>query len=126
VIHLDTSFLIRALVRTSPQDRRLRQWLRAGEKLGISAIGWAEFLCGPLGAEAQELVARLVPRRVPFTEDEAQLAAGLFNASGRRRGTLVDCMIAATAIRHGALLATADEKDFRKFAAAGLALAPTA
>jgi predicted nucleic acid-binding protein len=104
VIHLDTSFLIRALVRSSPQDRRLRQWLGAGEKLGISAIGWAEFLCGPL-------------------EAEALLAARLFNASGRRRGTLVDCMIAATAIRHGALLATADEKDFRRFIAAGLTLA---
>ena len=51
MIHLDTSFLIRALARGLPEDRRLRGWLRSQEPLGMSSISWAEFLCGPVGAE---------------------------------------------------------------------------
>jgi hypothetical protein len=41
VIHLDTSFLIRALVRDSPEDERLRAWLGAGKPLAMSAVAWA-------------------------------------------------------------------------------------
>lgn len=123
VIHLDTSFLVRALVRDSPQDGRLRAWLGAGEPLGMSAIAWAEFLCGPVEAPLLELVAQIVPRRIPFTEDEAALAAELFNASGRLRGSLADCMIAATAICGKAALATENAADFRRFRTAGLQIA---
>ncbi len=65
----------------------------------------------------------MVSERIPFGEGEATLAARLFDDSGRRRGSLADCMIAATAIRAGAALATANPKDFRRFASAGLSLA---
>jgi predicted nucleic acid-binding protein len=123
VIHLDTSFLVPALAADTPQDRRLRAWLAAGEPLGISAVAWAEFLCGPVEAAGLDLVVRVVSERVPFGEGEATLAARLFNDSGRRRGSLADCMIAATAIRAGAALATENPKDFRRFASAGLSLA---
>ena len=123
MIHLDTSFLIRALAVGTPQDRTLRAWLAAGETLGISAVAWAEFLCGPVEPGEVDLVTRVVSERAPFGEDEAALAARLFNDSGRRRGSLADCMVAATAIRAGASLATENPKDFRRFAAAGLSLA---
>jgi predicted nucleic acid-binding protein len=123
VIHLDTSFLVPALAAGSAQDRRLRAWLAAGKPLGMSAIAWAEFLCGPVDPTDLELVARVVRDRVPFGEGEAALAARLFNESGRRRGSLADCMIAASAIRSGASLATENPKDFRRFESAGLALA---
>jgi predicted nucleic acid-binding protein len=123
VIHLDTSFLIRALAAGSPEDGRLRSWLSAGEPLGMSAVAWTEFLCGPVEPSGVDLVARVVPDPVPFAEGEAVLAARLFNESGRHRGSLADCMIAATAIRTGATLATENPKDFRRFERAGLVLA---
>ena len=122
MIHLDASFLIRALAEGTPQDRRLRAWLAAGEALGMSAVAWAEFLCGPVEAADLELVDRVVPDRVAFGEAEAALAARLFNESGRRRGSLGDSMIAASAIRAGAPLATENTKDFRWFVSAGLSM----
>ena len=123
MIHLDTSFLILALARGSREDRRLRAWLRAGERLGISAIGWAEFLCGPAGSAALELAGRIVGEPAAFTAADAVLAARLFDDTGRRRGSLADCMIAATAIQVEASLATANPRDFARFAGPGLALA---
>ena len=123
MIHLDTSFLIHALAEGTPQDRRLRAWLAAGEALGMSAVAWAEFLCGPVDAAGLDLVGRIVQDRVPFGEGEAAHAARLFNESGRRRGSLADCMIAASAIRAGAPLAPENPKDFRRFEPAGLSLA---
>lgn len=115
MIHLDTGFLIRALVPGSAEDRRLRAWLREGTTLGISVIGWAEFLCGPVDAAQAELALRLIGEPVPFSAADATRAALLFNASGRRRGTFVDCLIAASALGAGAKLATSNPDDFRRF-----------
>jgi predicted nucleic acid-binding protein len=120
VIHLDTSFLIRALLPGSSQDQILRRWLGAGEPLGMSAIAWGEFLCGPIGASGIALAARIVDEPVPFVGADAALTAQLFNEGGRRRGSLVDCMIAGIALRAGAALATANPSDFRRYAPAGL------
>ena len=123
MIHLDTSFLIRALVRGSPEDARLREWIRANEPLGMSAIAWAEFLCGPVDETVLSLASAVVARRFQFTEEMATMAARLFNGSGRRRGTMIDCMIAATALAEEAAVATSNPGDFSRFEAFGLALA---
>lgn len=120
MILVDTSFLIRGLVRGSSQDAKLREWLTAGEQLGMSTIVWAEFLCGPVEPRHLELVARFVLHYLPFDEPDSVLAAHLFNGSGRRRGSLADCMIAATALRADAPLATENISDFRRFEPAGL------
>ena len=122
-IHLDTNFLIGSLAAGSAQDTALRRWLEEGRRLAISAVAWTEFLCGPLSANVTELAARLVSEVVPLDERDAETAAALFNDTGRRRGSLVDCLIAATAIRHDAPLAAADTNDFARFAALGLELA---
>lgn len=123
VIHLDTSFLVRALVRGSVEDGRLRRWLAEGEPVGISVVSWAEFLCGPVEPSIVELAAQVVQEPVPLTLEDAETTATLFNLGGRRRGSFADCMIAATALRAGAAVATANPGDFRRFAAAGLRVA---
>ena len=122
MIHLDTSFLIRGLVHGSVKDRALRKWLRDGERLAMSVIAWTELLCGPLAESQIELAGHVVSERVPFLEEDAVVSARLFNESGRRRGSLTDCMIAASALRAGEPLATANASDFRRFTTHGLAI----
>jgi predicted nucleic acid-binding protein len=122
VIFLDTSFLIRGLVRDSAEDRALRKWLKNREVLGMSTVAWTELLCGPLDESQREIATGVVSQRVAFAEEDAALAARLFNETGRRRGSLVDCMIAATALRAREPLATSNAADFRRFATYGLAV----
>ena len=101
----------------------LRDWIGAGETLGMSAVAWAEFLCGPLDGHEMEWAAAIIGRRGDFTPVHAETAARLFNRSGRRRGSMMDCMIAAAALADGAPLATANREDFRRFEEAGLTMA---
>ena len=123
MIHLDTSFLIRALDPGSLEDRKLRGWIGDGEALGMSTVAWTELLCGPLSPSEMVWAAEIVGQRRNFTPEHAVIAARLFNDSGRRRGSLIDCMIGATALVDGASIATANVVDFRRFATAGLELA---
>lgn len=123
MIHLDTNFLIGALVAASPEDRKLRGWLRSKELVRISSIVWAEFLCGPISHHIAEQAAELLGEPVPFDGIDATLAAQLFTTSGRRRGSMIDCMIAAIAMRESAALATRNVTDFQRFADFGLQLA---
>ncbi|MGD2123791.1 MAG: PIN domain-containing protein [Gemmatimonadota bacterium] len=122
-IHLDTSFLIRALTPDSPEAGKLRGWLQDGRSISMSAFAWGEFLCGPLEDTGLALAHRLVKTYVPVGAEEAAEAAHLFNLGGRRRGSFPDCVIAATAIRAGAELATSNVSDFKAFQQAGLHLA---
>jgi predicted nucleic acid-binding protein len=88
---------------------RVERWLRDGEALATSAIAWSEFLCGPVEQPQVEMMFQLLQGRIaPFGESEARLAAELFNRTGRKRGTRVDCFVAAVALRAGAALATED------------------
>jgi len=121
MIHLDTSFLIRMLRRGSPEARFLES-ADPDEPVMVSAIAWAEFLCGPMEPAEEELALRIVDGHRDLTFEHAGIAARLFNESGRRRSSLSDCLIAAAAIHDGARLATANLADFRRFASAGLKL----
>ncbi len=121
MIHLDTSFLIRILAPDAPETRLL-ETMDPDESIVVSALAWAEFQCGPIKPAEQELATRIVDSYRDFTIEHAGVAARLFNESGRRRGSLPDCVIAAVAIHDGARLATANLTDFRRFESAGLKL----
>ncbi len=125
-VHLDTSWLIRALVPGTQEGEQLVRWLASDTPLRMSTLAWAEFLCGPepagAGAPWSALAARVVRRRIPLSDDEAREAARLFSAGGRRRGSLADAVIAATAILDAAALATVDTRGFRAWEDAGLEL----
>src|ERR1700683_2495419 len=95
VVHLDTSFLIRALKADSSESALMAGMLQDGIHLGISAIAWAEFFCGPLNNTQRELSVQLVGEPETLLAEDSVLAANFFNQTGRRRGTLLDCMIAA-------------------------------
>ena len=100
----------------------MREWVRVGETIAISTVAWAEFLCGPLNETELELTTQIIGKHSDFTQDHAATAAGLYNDMGRRRGTLIDCMIAAAALAENASIATANEADFKGFQASGLKL----
>lgn len=121
-IHLDTSFLIRSLVVGTNEAALLAEWLKSKRTVSISVICWTEFLCGPLTPEQKDLTLQVLGDPLPFLASDAAEAARLFNMSGRRRGTLMDCMIAAAAIRAGAELATPNKADFLRLESLGLKL----
>ena len=84
MIHLDTNYLIGLLVKGSPQAGDVDGWLAAGQTLAASAIAWTEFLNGPVTPlEVSRAEAVLQSRIVPFGQQEAVLAADLFNRTGR-------------------------------------------
>ena len=122
MFHIDTSFLIRALLRDSPEDARLREWIATDRPIAMSTIAWTEFLCGTVDESVLSLAAQVVTQRVPFTQDMAVIAAELFNGLGRRRGTLIDCMIAATAFAEDAVMAAGNPNDFAGFEEFGVAV----
>ena len=107
MIHLDTSFLIRALMRGTPEDQALRRWIANGESLAVCSIAWAEFQCGPLTSSELAVAGAIIGRHRDFTKNDAETAARGFNESGRSRGSLIDCMIAAAAQADGAPVAAA-------------------
>ena len=122
MIHLDTSFLVRAFMPGTLERERLRVWLRRDEGVALSSVAWGEFLCGPVSGAIEAVVAA-IGEPVPFEAADAAVAANLFNASGRRRNSFQDCMIAASAINAGAAIATSNVADFERFVPHGLVLA---
>ena len=124
MIHLDTNYLVLAAVPGSTQAAQVEAWLLAGEDLRTSAMAWAEFKCGPLDPADEATVSRLVGQPEPVTVADAVQAADLFNRSGRRRGSLADCLIAAVALRFGAAVATENRADLSPFAGGGLSVVP--
>lgn len=107
----------------SLDQRRLAEWGRRKRPIAASAVVWAEFLCGPVAAVDIVHAGTITGEPVPFTAADGNTAARLFNRGGRRRGSLRDCMIAASAINAGAALATHNVADFERFVREGLVIA---
>lgn len=124
VIHLDTNVLIFATDAKHPVREALRDWRAQGSTLAVSAMAWAEFACGPASPALLKSWEQLLGTNI-ITVDKAtaDLAASLFNHTGRRSRSLPDCLIAATALLHKARLATLNRADFEPMLKHGLILA---
>jgi predicted nucleic acid-binding protein len=122
MIHLDTNFLV-AVLGGSSEQAKFYQWLNGKEPLGMSAVAWAEFLSGPVSSQDEGFARQMFKNIEALSGSDAELAAALFNKTGRRSRSLADCMIAAVAIRCGAKLATINTTDFQPFIPHGLMLA---
>lgn len=122
-IHLDTNALIAGLDAEQPLAAQLRGWRTDGIAISVSSMVWAEFLCGPVTSDAVRIWQRLLSQPVLSVDGSiAMRAATLFNLAGRRSRSLPDCIIAATAIEHGARLCTLNRTDFELLIPHGLEL----
>jgi predicted nucleic acid-binding protein len=122
-LHLDTNALIALADPQGTTVIQVRDRARAGILPEASAVAWHEFVRGPLLPDELLRVERVVGSRIrPLTRSTAELAARLFNATGRRRASTADCLIAASAIEHKAELMTANLSDFILFEPFGLLL----
>ena len=122
MICLDTNYLILGLVARSREAGELLRWNAAGEILITPMPAWFEFLCGPVIPEQVAAMRAFIAEIVAFGTPQAEEAARLFNAVGRRRALRVDAMIAGTAVAAGARLATGNRSHFKPFVAHGLEL----
>lgn len=124
-LHLDANALVAVAEADSAFADHILDRVAAGVPLQASAIAWAEFQNGPpggLSAAADKAARLLVSAIVPVTDRQAELAAKLFNATGRRSRSLPDCLVAACAILAKAPLVTVNRADFLPFVPHGLRL----
>jgi predicted nucleic acid-binding protein len=115
MIHLDTSALVAAFGESAAAFERLRHFVAAGERPGVSSIVLYEWWRGP--RRSQELADQeaLLPSKTAFVfgTREAQLAAEIYRRLKRPHRRGVDIAIAACAIANAAALWTLNPRDFR-------------
>lgn len=122
-LHLDTNCLIDLLLGNNKTHRALKTKLLTGWSCSTGAIAWHEFVCGPLTSEErQDIWDFLEGRIIPIDFAIAELAADIFNKTGRKKGSKSDIIIAATAIHHKAQLLTWNKTDFKNIKKLGFAL----
>ena len=122
MIHLDTNVLIAAGDALNAHHQAARNFLSVPGVFAASTVVWMEFVskrCRPCwwkrrGISSRGACCRLTRRRRCWGE--------LYFRAGSRRRTRMDSMIAATAIRAGAELATTNRDDFAPFVPLGLKL----
>ena len=110
----DTNVLIYALSGVKPYSGWLEKWIR-NNKLVLSSIVIAEFLSGATKNEEKYFKVLLERFKIlPVDENVAQVAAGYKRKFGKKSKKiwLSDCLIAATCKVFGAVLVTADRRDY--------------
>jgi len=124
IIQLDSNALIALADPAGVTVSLVRERVLAGVLPGACVVAWHEFVSGPLDSDELLRVERVVGARIiSITRATAELAARLFNATGRRRASTADCFVAASAIENNAELLTYNIEDFKPFTTFGLKLA---
>jgi predicted nucleic acid-binding protein len=103
-----------ALSASGPERQRLRLVSDSDAEIRISAVAWYEFCRGPRTPE-QLAVARSYFSEdgvVPFSEELAALAAGVFRSLGSPRRRAADIAIGVTAATLDSTLLTRNARDF--------------
>lgn len=124
MIHLDTNALI-ALPEWLRQDNATVNRIIDGEPASACSIVWYEYTVGPLvEGEADMARAFLQGGITSVSAQDAELAAGLYNKTGRLRRLKTDALVAACAMGADAELVTRNLADFEPFIEYGLRLIP--
>ncbi len=112
--HLDTDFLVKALLSAGSERELLRAISASPAEIEMSAIAWYEFCRGPRHPQ-QEAVARSYLEAdgvIDFGESAAARAADIFRRLGGPRRRAADVAIAAVAIGRSARLLTGNTRDY--------------
>ena len=124
MIHFDTNVLV-MLKEWLELPHPAAQRMASGEPASVSAQTWYEFTCGPVSQSSVGEALMLIESRIlPVTRAHAELAAQLFNLTGRKRALQAHVLIAAAAIVEKADLVTFNVQDFQLFVPLGLKLLP--
>lgn len=115
IVHVDTSALVDALTGPRRSLETLAGLVDDGHRLQLSTLVLYEWWRGPrtraeLAAQEELFAAEAA---VPFSTDEATVAARLYRSVARPRGREIDLAIAACALHHGAAFWTLNPGDFR-------------
>ena len=120
---LDTNVLIALSDPHHDVFNAVEAALRRGALASTCSVAWHEYVRGPLLDKDRSRVLRVVESRViNLARRHAETAANLYNATGRRRGSTADCLIAAVAIDSNAEMVTCNTGDFKLFVPHGLRL----
>ena len=114
IVHVDTSALVDALAGRRRSLARLKEFVREGHRLKLSAPVLYEWLRGPRTVGEMRDQETMLPRSavVPLDAEVAATAADLHGQVPRARSREMDLAIAACAIANDAALWTLNEEDF--------------
>ncbi len=112
MIHLDTNLLIGVEDPTDPHHLTACEVFAKPGTFACSSVAWMELLSTPDTSALREAMKELLSGGIVLFDE----------ATGSRRRTRLDTMIAATAILSGADLATTNPADFDPFVPHGLKL----
>ena len=112
--HLDTDFLLKALLSRGPERILLRRISDSNAEIEMSAIAWYEFCRGPRLPEQEALGRSFLETDgvVAFDEKLAIAASDVFRRLGRPRKRAADVAIAVTAMARDARLLSGNTRDY--------------
>lgn len=113
---LDSNFIIRASYKDNPEHKFILQILKTASFI-IPTIVVAEVLARVNDLEQQQLLAFLeISRVIDLDLSLAQQAADLRKQSlKKKKAYLLDCIVAATALKTKSILLTNNVKDYISF-----------